>query len=145
MTLHLFKETEVRLPRRRLMELFNRIIKAESNPKAAGQINVVFTTDRALRDLNKRFRGKDSVTDVLSFHIDDAPAEDEPFGEIYIAVPAARRQAPEYGETFAGELLRLTCHGLLHLFGYDHENESDAAKMRAREERYLGVVRGRRL
>ena len=140
MTLHIFKETAVRLPRKKIYALFNMIARKEA-PNQEGQINLVMTTDRDILGLNERFRQKAHATDVLSFNIDSDGGEDNIFGEIYISVETARRQAEEYDDSLSGELLRLTCHGMLHLLGYDHEDPDEARRMRRREEEYLARVR----
>ncbi len=142
MRLHLFKETDVRLPRKKLEALFA-AVTGEEAAHGAADVNVVFTTDPALRKLNKQFRQIDRPTDVLSFNIDDADDAGGTFGEIYISVPTAQRQAADYGAPLAEELVRLTCHGLLHLFGYDHHREDDAARMKAREEHFLALTERR--
>jgi len=76
-------------------------------------------------------------TDVLSFNIDLPEDTGNIFGEIYISVPTATRQAKRAGHSVLREYLRLSCHGLLHLFGYDHEKQSDAAVMLKRENHFL--------
>jgi len=136
MGLQIFKEQTVRIPRRRLHSLFDRVIAGEITDLAA-DVHLVLTTDERLRDLNRDFCAKDRPTDVLSFNIDAAEETGGVFGEIYISVPTARQQAAGYGGTLAEELLRLTCHGLLHLCGYDHSRPDDAARMKQREDRYL--------
>jgi len=141
MRLHLFKETDVRLPRKRLQTLFA-AVTGEEAAHASADVNVVFTTDPVLKNLNRQFRNIDRPTDVLSFNIDESDDAGGTFGEIYISVPTARRQASDYGATLAEELVRLTCHGLLHLFGYDHHKEDEAARMKAREEHFLALTEG---
>ena len=137
MKLHIFKQTQVRVPRTSLLTLFTMITDAEANPSRVGNINLVLTTDQQMQRLNRQFRGTDRTTDVLAFNIDDPYSGDDVFGEVYISVPAALRQARQYGATNSQELLRLVCHGLLHLFGYDHHRTGDARRMKAREGRYL--------
>ena len=130
---------------------------------AAGQAVVALVCDRKMRDLNRRFRGIDRVTDVLSFPAVPAdaadpanPAEpggsDEPgasggpgapdagaaggprwLGDIVIATGRAARQARAAGLTETEERRRLALHGLLHLLGYDHER--DDGRMRRLERR----------
>jgi probable rRNA maturation factor len=97
----------------------------------------VFTTDRRIRALNKKFRNLDRPTDVLSFGFDDPEDPEDTFGEIYVSVPTAKRQARQYGITLTDELLRLACHGVLHLFGYDHVKTAEAKEMEAREDHFL--------
>lgn len=89
------------------------------------------TTDRELRDLNRRFLGLDRPTDVLSFPSGSGAG---PLGDIAIAFPYARRQALALGHPVGVEVRVLLLHGLLHLLGYDHE--TDRGRMRRAEERW---------
>ncbi|HKK21295.1 MAG TPA: rRNA maturation RNase YbeY [candidate division Zixibacteria bacterium] len=140
--LNIFKETEVRLPRTKLRLLFDDILSNETRKKWRGQTNLVFTSDARLRQLNRMFRKKDKSTDVLSFNIDDPVSDESVFGEIYISVPTAQRQASDYGAPLSEEILRLVCHGFLHLLGYDHHEPSEEKIMKRREDRYLRRVTG---
>lgn len=110
-------------------------------------LTVLTTDDDTLRDLNHRFLGIDAPTDVLAFpEAAEAPmGEGEPpsLGEIAISVPTAVRQAAELGHSLGDELAHLLTHGILHLCGYEHEGSGEeAARMRSREEHYLGDIRG---
>lgn len=105
----------------------------EGNPRG-GNINLVFCENAFIRDLNRRFRKLDKVTDVLSFIYDD----EDVFGEIYIATAKAQKQAPRWKNTFVDELKRLVVHGALHLAGHDHHNARDRNRMRQKEDEYLG-------
>ena len=78
--------------------------------------------------------GKGSCEDAMDGN------DDGVFGEIYISAETARRQAAEYETSLGDEYLRLVCHGLLHLFGFDHMKKSDEKEMKAREEQYLSLV-----
>ena len=98
-----------------------------------GEVSVLLTTDAAIRKLNRRFRGKNEATDVLSFPAEGMGAE-EIAGDLAISVPAALRQAGEQGHSLSTEIKVLILHGLLHLAGGDHE--ADAGQM-ARRERLL--------
>ncbi|MDA1093053.1 MAG: rRNA maturation RNase YbeY [Acidobacteria bacterium] len=101
----------------------------EAAPRSAvGEVVVALVGDRKMRDLNRRFRGLDKVTDVLSFATDPAPAGRSPvpaplLGDVVIATGRAARQARAAGQTNADEWRRLALHGLLHLLGYDHEQD----------------------
>jgi probable rRNA maturation factor len=110
--------------------------------KGAG-VTVAFVSDRAMRELNRRWRGKRGTTDVLSF-----PAGQDEFeraeglnlGDVIISVEQAARQAGEHGLELEEELAQLILHGLLHLCGYDHERdggEMNALELRLR--RRLGI------
>lgn len=95
-----------------------------------GSVDVLLTSDTALRRLNREYRGKDRATDVLSF---PAAAEIalEHAGDLAVSLDTAARQAKEHGHTLEDELRVLLLHGLLHLSGMDHE--TDSGQMRARE------------
>jgi len=123
--------------------------RAEALLEAAGLrdagLSVLLVGDRAMRSLNRRYRGKDRTTDVLSFSFREGQGADVQhllLGDIVISVPTALRQAREAGHTLYGEVDRLLVHGLLHLLGYDHERgAADDRRMRARERRLLEVLR----
>lgn len=116
-------------------------------------VELVFTDEAGIRKLNAETRGKDAVTDVLSFPNLDGilqkpiRKEDFPFdtdedgnlflGSIVICRERAAQQAEEYGHSLRRELYYLAVHGLCHLLGYDHETEEEKAQMRAREEKVL--------
>jgi len=118
---------------------------AQRARKAAGlrgQVNVVLTSSRDIRALNRRFRGKDKPTDVLSFP--PVPVVADTFsGDIVISTDIACRNARLYQHAPAQELKILIVHGMLHLAGYDHE--SDGGEMARKEERLrrqLGLSNG---
>ena len=86
--------------------------------------NIIIVDEETIHKLNKEYRGKDSVTDVISFALEDddtfVKTEYRILGDIYICLNKARTQAKEYGHSFLREISFLTIHGLLHLLGYDH-------------------------
>ena len=131
---------------RAIEELAGRVLAGEG--VADGVALTVLTTDDAtLQDLNHRFLGIDAPTDVLAFpEAAEAPlGEGEPpsLGDIAISVPTAVRQAAELGHGLSDELAHLLTHGILHLCGYEHEGGGEeAARMRSREEHYLGDIKG---
>jgi probable rRNA maturation factor len=105
---------------------------------------VVFTDDTEMRRMNRKHRGKDKTTDVLSFPLDDTTPllQTRLLGDLVISVPTAQKQAKEYGVPLREELLRLLIHGFLHLLGYDHENVSrkKARAMEQKEEEFFGAL-----
>ena len=111
------------------------------------QVSITFTDDENIHALNKRFRGVDAPTDVLSFPLTDfdnvcgEPAIDEienMLGDIVLNLQRARAQAEQYGHSFEREAAFLTVHSMLHLLGYDHETgEEDEADMRARQSEIM--------
>lgn len=100
-----------------------------------GQVNLLLTSSRELRSLNRRFRGLDQPTDVLSFPAAAGQgAEDDTLaGDIAICAEIACRNARALGHPELIELKILTLHGVLHLAGCDHEN--DSGQMARRERR----------
>lgn len=109
-------------------------------PKTRGELNIVFVDDSEIHRLNKAYRHMDKPTDVLSFSYMDAPdyKTTRAIGEVYISIPTATRQAPDYGNTLVDELRKLIAHGILHVFGYDHELDADYKVMSAMEDKVLG-------
>lgn len=110
------------------------------------EVSILLVDDAAIRKLNRTHRGKDQATDVLSFPmLDPEPDAALPgplmLGDIVISMPAAARQAEEYGHTLQRELGFLTVHGVLHLLGCDHEEEGERARMRELEELVLSDLR----
>jgi len=104
--------------------------------RARGAVTIALVSDERIRALNRKYRHKDSATDVLSF-APSAPNPQSPIpnplGDIVIARGVARRQARDAGHDEATELKLLALHGLLHLLGYDHER--DGGRMRRVEQR----------
>jgi probable rRNA maturation factor len=98
--------------------------------RAAGDVAVALVSDARMRALNRTYRKKDTATDVLSF------AAEGQLGDIVIATGVARRQARSARHSYQSELRVLALHGLLHLLGYDHDDEKDHGRM-ARVERTL--------
>ena len=126
-----------------LERLARQAVVSEGVP-APAELGLVISDDDTLRDLNRRYRGIDEATDVLSFGLESA----EPFvsppdgvhrlGEVIVSFPAAERQAREAGGPLEDELAHLVVHGVLHLLGYNHQQPEEARAMRAREEALLG-------
>jgi len=101
-----------------------------------GELSLLLVTDRAVRVLNRDYRGKDKATDVLSFP-QDAPGG--LLGDVVISLDTAKRQAAERGLALSDELVRLLVHGVCHLRGFDHETgDADARRMAKEERRLLG-------
>jgi probable rRNA maturation factor len=124
-------ERHRRMPSARTLGLFLR--DAQAAVRLRGLVSVLLTTDTEIRRLNRRFRGKNKATDVLSFPAGEA-SRGNVAGDLAISIPTARRQAAEQGHALAVEVKVLMLHGLLHLAGYDHE--TDEGQM-ARRERVL--------
>jgi probable rRNA maturation factor len=106
----------------------------ELQEKKRKYISIAFVSEKEIRALNKAYRGKNSVTDILSFPIDD---DSSLLGELIICYEQAVRQAREMNHSVRSELGFLIVHGVLHLYGYDHERPSDAKKMFCLQEHIL--------
>lgn len=103
------------------------------------EVELIITDDKTMRELNAEYRGKESVTDVLSFPM-EAPFTEQsifgmPLGSIIIAESFVKEKAAEHGHTMQDELSLLFIHGMLHLLGFDHE--VDDGEMRRREEEII--------
>lgn len=115
------------------------------------EVSISFVDNEEMRSLNNEYRGIDKETDVLSFPMlefvedgleeEDADAEyiDEelPLGDIVISMEKALEQSEEYGHSFLRELAFLLVHGMLHLLGYDHEDEAEERQMNEKQEAIL--------
>jgi probable rRNA maturation factor len=118
------------------------------------EVSVTFADDLLIQDLNKTYRGIDRATDVLSFAFDEGedgapevPLQDPEIhllGDIVISLEKTIAQAEEYGHSEERELAFLFVHGMLHLLGYDHQEEKDTNEMRKMEEEILAAVHYKR-
>ena len=139
-----FKETRTRVPISRIRRLFSVVVRRESQAGTSGQVNLIVCTDSRIRNLNRRFRRIDRATDVLSFNLDSSGGVGSILGEIYISAPCTRRQAHRLGRGLYDEYLLLFCHGLLHLFGHDHDTMKREKAMFNLQAHYLDALRGER-
>lgn len=109
---------------------------------AAAELSVLLADDTFVQSLNRKFRGKDKPTNVLSFPHAPIPTDalyDEPssLGDIALAYETVKVEAKEQRKSFDDHLAHLVVHGVLHLLGYDHIDNSDAEKMETRERELL--------
>ena len=118
---------------------------------ARGTVTIAIVPDKEIRSLNKRYRGYNKATDVLSFPAQTGSRGDAPhpspltpdLGDIVIAAGMARKQAQKLGHSVSVEFRVLALHGLLHLLGYDHENDDGRmARVEARLRRKAGLPLG---
>ncbi len=125
-------------------------IETESLDNKNIDMNIILTTPEEIRKINKKFRGIDKETDVLSFPMFE-PKEirkikkngsitPEILGDIIVSVEQVKKQAAEYGHSFERELAYMIVHGFYHCLGYDHMTEEDKCKMRKKEEAVLSKV-----
>lgn len=98
-------------------------------------INIQLLENEEIISLNKEFRQKDYLPDVLSFdYRQEKMFEHELSGEVFISLEKAQMQAEEKNHSLDEELLFLTIHGILHVLGYDHKNDEQEAEMKRFEE-----------
>ncbi|MEB7810766.1 rRNA maturation RNase YbeY [Staphylococcus xylosus] len=119
--------------------------KKQENIEEEAELSVTFVDKEEIQEINKMYRDKDKITDVISFALE----EDEPeitgldmprvLGDIIICTDVAKEQADNYGHSFERELGFLALHGFLHLLGYDHMNEQDEKEMFGRQEQILNA------
>jgi len=123
------------------------VLKGENKKDAL--LSIALVGQKKIRELNKKYRGKNSPTDVLSFGdnmaggIENITERGElNLGEILICPQEVKKNAKKYGLTFKKELARVLIHGILHLFRYEHEeNKRSAEKMRKKEEIYFSKIK----
>jgi len=117
-----------------LKRVIGRII-ADSGMKP-GTIDLVFTGDRKVYEINSEFLGHDFYTDVITFNYNNGKTVN---GEIYISTDRVRENAEKFNVPFMTELKRVVFHGIIHLCGYDDSTAEQKAKMTEMEEMYLAI------
>ena len=121
------------------------VLRARKSMSLRETVNVLVTSSHELRSLNRQFRGVDKPTDVLSFPSPDAAHREAKrlAGEVAISVDIARENADRLGHSVADEIKILALHGILHLAGYDHENDNgEMARKEMRLRRNLKLEIG---
>lgn len=111
----------------------------------AAELSLVLSDDAEVRRLNAEYRGQDKPTNVLSFAAldDDAPLPPEgrvSLGDVIIAFETTAAEAAGEGKTLTDHLSHLVVHGVLHLLGYDHEDDAQAAEMECLETAVLAAL-----
>jgi probable rRNA maturation factor len=105
------------------------------------EVSVAFADDGAIQALNRDWRGKDQPTNVLAFPAPPMSAPGPRFlGDVALAYETVAREACEQGKSLADHALHLVVHGTLHLLGYDHDTDEDAAVMEGAEVRALAAL-----
>ena len=104
-------------------------------------MSVIIVDNEEIQNINREYRQKDAVTDVISFALEESVVEDDfpaiqevmdesrELGDIFVSFQRAQEQAVEYGHSFKRELGFLVVHGFLHLNGYDHMTDEEEAEM----------------
>ncbi len=142
----------------RWVRLAEEVLEAEG-VRGDAELSMLFVDEQSMADLHHRFTGKEGPTDVLAFPIDEEPIEggrspdsggtgpgflpaepsDLPLlvGDVVICPAVAARNAPDHAGTYDDELALLVVHGILHLMGMDHVDDTEATAMENRERELL--------
>ncbi len=122
-----------------LEKVIKKTLKLEKIKKSV--FTIIFTDEAAIKKINRNYRKIDKTTDVISFAFEDNGGKKvngyRLLGEIYICIPKMVNQAKEYSHSEVRELCFLTVHGLLHLLGYNHQNENEEKNMFEKQELIL--------
>lgn len=115
------------------------IAAAAALSTSGGEVSILLTDDSAVRILNRDWRGIDKPTNVLSFPSPKNLAQGEAaiLGDIVIAYETLKRESDDEDRDFLHHLTHLTVHGYLHLLGYDHQTDAEAAAMEALESKIM--------
>ena len=145
MTIYYSGDERLSPAQRTLIERSIAAVLAAEGLEQAGELSLSLVSAAEIQQLNAEYRGKDAVTDVLSFpqveSLDQARTETYLFlGDIVINLDQVALQAAEYGHSEARELAYLTVHSMYHLLGFDHEVEADKQAMRQKEEEIMQVL-----
>jgi probable rRNA maturation factor len=106
------------------------------------ELSILLCGDDFIHQLNRDYRGKDSPTDVLSFSQREGGSPDDPvLGDVIISIERAQKQASERHHDLGDELSLLLVHGILHLLGYDHEEDEEAEEMESKEKEILCLLK----
>lgn len=115
------------------LPILDQTLKTIKDSHSSSEVAVVFINEDKSLELNKTYRGKDYIADVLSFGNQDdqelVQQETNDLGDVFICYPKAKKQAEEYQHSLTRELSFLFLHGLLHNLGYDHEVKADEEVM----------------
>lgn len=132
-----------------LHQLAEMVMREEGYPDDA-EVTLLFVDESEMAWYNERFLDRHGATDVLSFPVEelipgvvpDTDPQGPPLmlGDVVIAPAYVRRQAEEMGVTFEDEMALMVTHGILHLLGYDHTEDDEAARMETRERALLSIV-----
>jgi probable rRNA maturation factor len=133
----------------------SKAIKKEEKTKNSLSLEVVLLGEKGIRNINKRYAGKNKVTTVLSFPLSEIKKpskkdlkefiepkeENNLLGEILLCPTRIKKVAKRYKKDFKGELAFNFIHGFLHLLGYNHKNTKDTREMRKKEREILNKIK----
>ncbi len=121
--------TAIEIDGKFLKKIAEKVLKGEN--KNGLDLSIALVGEGRIKGLNKKYLGKNRITDILSFSYDSS-------GEIVICLREVKKNARRFGSAFEKELAKVLIHGILHLLKYEHEgSELTAKNMEAKQERYL--------
>ena len=109
---------------------------AQREGKTLGAISVVFCSDAALLEINRRYQQHDYMTDIITFDYSEGTTIS---GDLMISIDTVRSNAEIFHVSFEEEIMRVIIHGILHLCGYGDKTPAEEQRMRALENRYLAI------
>lgn len=134
----------------KIIKNVSELVLDTENVKIACKVDITLVDDAKIQEINNEYRNINSPTDVLSFPIiEGCEGQINPevgdydedghamLGDIIISLETAKKQAQEYGHSFEREVAFLVTHGMLHLLGFDHEEEEEEKNMFAEQEKIL--------
>lgn len=128
-------ETDFELPYEQEYSLWiSNVISSEGRKE--GEINYIFCDDLYLLEINQKYLGHDTFTDIISF---DYSVGKELHGDIYISVERVKENAKEFEVDFKEEIRRVMVHGILHYCGYKDKSDKDKMLMRSKEDGYINL------
>lgn len=132
-----------------LCSLAGLVLREEGYPEDA-EVTLLFISEAEMASYNERFLNREGPTDVLAFPVEEllpgVVPETDPqgpplmLGDVVVAPTYVRRQAAKHGVSYEDEMALMVTHGILHLLGYDHVDDTDAERMESRERELLALV-----
>ncbi|MCX6300921.1 MAG: rRNA maturation RNase YbeY [Bacteroidia bacterium] len=117
---------------RKVLKFIEKVIRREK--KTPGDLSFIITNDKELLKINKKFLGRDTLTDVIAFDYSD---RDRINGEIYISIETVNRNSLNYKVSLREEVFRVLVHGTLHLCGYKDDNMKEKMKIAKKEDFWI--------
>lgn len=139
MTIDINNSTDLVVDKKSFSQVAKKVLSGENRENACRQagrqtLSLAFVDAEEIKKLNKKFRGKNQATDVLSFEL----KEGNYLGEVVICPEVVEQNAKKYGVLVEKEMMKVFVHGILHLCGYDHEKSAKEAEiMEKKQEKYL--------
>lgn len=127
--------TKVKIDKKYFQKIGEIVLRKLKQSKGV-KVSLVFVNDAEMRKLNKKYRGMDKTTDVLSFNYQDGKSASS-FGEIVISISQAKKQATKRSYPLKCELSELFVHGILHLVGYEDEEDKDYERTMKKQKEIL--------